>query len=137
MSDDTQDPDNDNILPFRTPQQADEDRRYENLNKFRKELFDLLHQGMENRLSLLDLVQALVDGATYVNILAHKENETSVEREIRLLVAQTQVALEKLQFEACGQMTTITKRAPQTSGRDLHILSPGLLCSRSPGEGGW
>jgi len=60
---------------------------------------------MENKFAIVDVASALVDGAAFMNAMANRErDETSVERKVRLLIAQTQVELERLQAEASGDL---------------------------------
>jgi hypothetical protein len=56
------------------------------------------------KLNVVDITQALIDGASYVTLMASKKDETALEAHVKMVIAQTQLVLQGLQAEASGMM---------------------------------
>jgi hypothetical protein len=85
----------DNVIQLGAPSRPTPAERYlEDLDGFRCQLFDLLNDYMDRHLSIADFATALVDGATHVSIMASVEHQDHIDRAVRLIMAQTRVALE-------------------------------------------
>jgi hypothetical protein len=97
MTDEPQNPDTNNVLPFRKREEMGQEY-HENLTQFRGQIFELLREGMQQKFAIMDFAQALIDGATYVALMANVEkDETITERGTRNILAQAQLSLANLQ----------------------------------------
>jgi hypothetical protein len=107
MTDEPERPPADNVLQLHTAMATREERcvqgYLDGVNELRRRLFELVEGAMLQGVNVIDLAQAMLDGASIATIMAAKTGEDPVEEHVRLLVAQARLALLGLQVE--GLMT--------------------------------